>query len=104
MAFTPGVTSAARRGRLFAIAGQSLFMAGDASALEPPLGDVADGDLYLGELDGAPCFARAIADATAAPPDTRAVPLRQLFGAVSDDVFGVAGRALGFAAWDRDHH
>src|SRR4029079_4732023 len=30
--------------------------------------------------------------------------LRQLFGVLSDDEFGVAGRALGLTAWDRDHH
>jgi NAD+ diphosphatase len=31
------------------------------------------------------------------------VPLRQLFGALPDEAFAVAGRALGLTAWDRDH-
>ncbi len=98
--FTPSVTTTATRGRLFVVAGQSLCV---ARAPHPvvPVGDAGDA-LFLGDLDGEPCFARLLGDA-APPPGTEPVPLRQLFGGLSDDEFGVAGRALGLTAWDRDH-
>lgn len=93
MVFVPGVTSTAACGRLFVLHGQALCVAGS----ELPEGP-AEG-LYLGELDGAPCFARE-----GDPPEgTAPMPLRQLFGVLSEDAFGVALRALGFLAWDRDH-
>src|SRR6185312_15150724 len=95
MTFAPGVTSTARRGLVFAIAGQALHVADR----RVPEAACADDDLFLGELDGAPCFARI-----GEPPDgSEPVPLRQLFGVLTDDEFGVAGRALGLIAWDRDH-
>jgi NAD+ diphosphatase len=93
MAFEPGVTSPVRRGRLFAMAGQALRVVDNRVAEA----DVTDDDLFLGTLDGEPCFARA------SDGDAAAVPLRQLFGVLSDDEFAVAGRALGVLAWDRDH-
>ena len=36
-------------------------------------------------------------------PETEAMPLRQLFGTLTDEEFAIAGRALGLTAWDRDH-
>lgn len=98
--FTPAVTTTATHGRLFVIAGASLCVV-RAETLAVPVG-AADDALHLGELDGEPCFARLI-DAGGAPAGTEPVPLRQLFGAVPDEVFAVAGRALGLTAWDRDH-
>src|SRR5580704_10957027 len=89
MVFEPGVTSPLRRGRLFVLAGQALRIAPDA--------EIIDDDLFLGALDGVPCFARGV------DRDADATPLRQLFGLLSDDEFAVAGRALGLVAWDRDH-
>ena len=107
--FTPGIASTAERGRVFAFEGQSLFVV--PAPLAIPLDDIGRDDLYLGELDGEPCFARvdrgagpASAGPAAPPPEgTEARPLRELFGAISDEAFGVAARALGIAAWDRDH-
>jgi NAD+ diphosphatase len=95
MAFTPGVTSPARRGLVFALAGQTMHVAGQ----RVPEADVGDDDLFLGELDGRPCFARG----GDPPAGCEPVPLRQLFGVLSDEEFGVATRALGVIAWDRDH-
>ncbi|HEX4453226.1 MAG TPA: NAD(+) diphosphatase [Kofleriaceae bacterium] len=93
MVFEPGVTSPElsdhRHGRLFVLAGQALRIAPDA--------EILDDDLFLGVLDGEPCFARGV------ERDADATPLRQLFGVISDDEFAVAGRALGILAWDRDH-
>jgi NAD+ diphosphatase len=91
--FVPGIVTTARRGRLFATTPDAkLFVLGN----EVPIGDVDDSALYLGELDGEPCFATQRAEG-------EAVSLRQLFGVLSDEAFGVAGRALGVSAWDRDH-
>ena len=100
MTFTPGVTTSATRGRLFVIAGQGLCVVqGPRPAL--PVGDAGDA-LYLGDLDGEPCFARLLGDEP--PPEgATPAPLRQLFGALTDEEFAVAGRALGLTAWDRDH-
>ena len=92
VAFEPGVATTARRGRVFAIVEQSLCVV-DGTI---PVADVDEGALYLGQLDGEPCF--AIAGAGPGEP----VPLRELFGALTDDEFGIAGRALGLTAWDRD--
>lgn len=95
--FVPAVTSPERHGRLYAISGQSLCVADDARV---PHGEIDDGWLHLGSLDGAACFARLV-DAPLA--GTQLVPLRQLFGALPEDDFAIAGRALGLTAWDRDH-
>ena len=89
MVFEPGVTSPVRRGRLFVLAGQALRIS--------PAAEIVDDDLFLGALDGEPCFARGV------ERDADATPLRQLFGVLTDDEFAVAGRALGLVAWDRDH-
>ena len=105
VAFTPGITSTAAEGRLYVIAGQSLCVTYDASGGEPriPVGPVPRSALYLGELSGAPCFAWLLADGEAAPEGTDPIALRQLFGALPDEDFSLAGRALGITAWDRDH-
>jgi NAD+ diphosphatase len=97
--FTPGITTTATRGLLFAIAGQSLCVVREPE-LAIPFGDANDDALYLGDLDGKPCFARLVDEP---PPGTEAMALRQLFGAVTDEEFAIAGRALGITAWDRDH-
>jgi NAD+ diphosphatase len=105
VAFTPGVTSTATSGRLYAITGQSLCVTYQAGGGEPqvPVGPVPRGALYLGELDGVACFARLLGDGEPPPEATDPIALRQLFGALPDDDFAVAGRALGLTAWDRDH-
>jgi NAD+ diphosphatase len=105
VAFTPGITSAASEGRLYVITGQALCVTYEAGRGEPrvPVGPVPRAALYLGELSGVPCFARLLGEGEAAPEGTDPIALRQLFGALPDDDFGVAGRALGITAWDRDH-
>ena len=99
MPFVPGVITSALRGKLFVVTGQALCV---ARTPQPtlPTGDAGDA-LFLGELDGVPCFARVLDGAP--PAGTEPVSLRHLFGALSDDEFGVAGRALGLTAWDHDH-
>ena len=98
MTFTPGITSAAERGLIFAIAGQNLYVVREPR-IAIPEGPATP--LYLGALDGVACFAQLVEDDTA--PAGEPVALRQLFGALTDEEFAVAGRALGLTTWDRDH-
>ena len=94
MTFTVGISTTATAGRIYAIERQCLYVCGS----RVPTGDAPAGALYLGELDGEPCFA---VDGPA--PSGEPVALRQLFGVLGDEEFAIAGRALGLIAWDRDH-
>jgi NAD+ diphosphatase len=100
--FTPGVTTEATEGWLFVMArNQTLCVVRGDEGVTLPRGEAGDG-VFLGALDGVPCFARFVG-VDALPPGTEAVPLRQLFGQLTEEEFGVAGRALAVTAWDRDH-
>jgi len=83
---------------MYAISGQNLCVVREPE-LAIPVTD-ANGALYLGDLDGTPCFTTLV---DAPPHGTEAMPLRQLFGTLTDEEFAIAGRALGITAWDRDH-
>jgi NAD+ diphosphatase len=98
MPFTPAVSTSAREGKLFVVKGAALFVV-RRERLEVPFGPPPVDALHLGNLDGVPCFAAN----GVALEGAEAVPLRQLFGALPDDDFAVAGRALGLVAWDHDH-
>jgi NAD+ diphosphatase len=100
VSFVPGVTTQAAAGRLYAISGLALCVLEGARV---PVGPAGEGWLFLGHRDGEPCFARALGEGEPPPDGTSPVPLRQLFGALDDEDFGIAGRALGLTAWDRDH-
>jgi NAD+ diphosphatase len=102
MTFMPGITTSATRGLVFAIAGPALCVVREPEVALPTDASGPD-DLYLGELDGHPCFARHLERDAQPPPDSEPLQLRQLFGTLTDEQFGVAGRALGLTAWDRDH-
>src|SRR5579862_3463304 len=99
--FRPGVTSTATDGSLFVVEHQSLCVVRDGRSARAPRGPAA-GAMFLGEHDGVACFARTVA-AGGVPADSELVPLRALFGVLSDDEFAIAGRALGLTAWDHDH-
>jgi NAD+ diphosphatase len=100
--FEPGVASDATTGRLYVLTAQALCVTADHAVPRGMITGPADW-LYLGVRDGEPCFARALEPDEAPLPDTSAVSLRQLYGALDDTDFGIAGRALGLTAWDRDH-
>lgn len=100
MAFHPGVTTDAKEGRLYTVSGQSLFIVRGGDGASIPLGSAGEA-LYLGHLDGEPCFARESSEPPVA--GSEATALRALFGVLSDEEFAIAGRALGLIAWDRDH-
>src|SRR5438477_12989000 len=98
--FTPGVATDATSGLHFVISkNASLCVIRDGDTLGLPRGPAADA-IYLGDLDGIPCFARWLGD-DPIPAGAEVVPLRQLFGSLTDEQFGIAGRALGLTSWDR---
>jgi NAD+ diphosphatase len=106
MALLPGITSGAAAGRLYLFREQSLCVVRDGGAAAParlPAGPPPAGAVYLGELDGDACFAAALAEGEPPPAGSELWPVRQLFGALPEEDFGVAGRALGLVTWDRDH-
>ena len=60
--------------------------------------------LYLGTLDGDPCWAARLIDGDATPPPGMACHgLRELHGRLPEAEWAVAGRAVQLLAWDRDH-
>lgn len=102
MKFEPAVSTSASEGKLFLVRGASLCV-DRATPPAVPFGPAPAEAIHLGTLDGVPCFAAALGEGDAPPAEAEAVPLRQLFGALSEDEFAVAGRALGLTGWDRDH-
>ena len=58
---------------------------------------------YLGTLDGSPCYSSEIADDAIAPEGMFFRGLRELFGLIDTDLFGIAGRAFQTVNWDRTH-
>ena len=59
--------------------------------------------LYVGRLDGAPCWAAEAPAEAAAPAGTHWEGLRTLFSVLDDAHFALAGRALQLIDWDRSH-
>lgn len=102
VAFRPGISTSVSRGRIYALAGHSMYVLRDGGGARIPVGDVTADAVYLGDLDDEPCFALD-ASVEAGGELGESVALRQLYGVLSDEEFGVAGRALGMLAWDRDH-
>ncbi|MEQ1570662.1 MAG: NAD(+) diphosphatase [Myxococcota bacterium] len=98
--FTPGVATGAIEGRLYLLSGHALAVVEHRDGARVPFGPAGEDAVYIGALDGVPCFARPFAEGA---HELRPVPLRQLFGVLDDDDFGVATRALGLLGWDHDH-
>ncbi len=101
VAFIPGISSPASEGRLYVVTEQSLCVIRTSSGVDIPTGPAA-GAIYLGSRDDNPCFARVLEPGEPRPEGSEPVPLRRLFGILSDEDFAIAGRALGLTAWDRD--
>ena len=99
--FKPGVTTDATQGLMFVIARNASLCVIRNEGIQIPITEAGDA-IYLGELDGIACFARWLGD-DPIPADCEVTPLRQLFGSLTDEQFGIAGRALGLTQWDRDH-
>jgi NAD+ diphosphatase len=72
---------------------------GDAAAFLE--GSVAR--IYLGRLDGRPCFAIPLGAAPDASPGFAVLGLRELFGQLEEPLHGVAGRAFQIVEWYLSH-
>lgn len=90
---------------LFAFAGDRLLVAGDPPlpAGMEALGSLAENAIYIGRLDGRPCFSVPLDPDTALPGSVAAAGLRELFGRLEPPVHGAAGRAYQLAEWYRSH-
>ena len=86
--------------------GQLLIIPDDDRAEVPRAANVSDLHVtavrqqVLGTLDGVPCFSAEISDEADAPAGMSFQELRSLYGAIDDDLFWVAGRALQIVRWD----
>lgn len=58
---------------------------------------------YLGDYEGSPCFSAELAQDAKAPQGMSFQNLRQLFEALPQELFALAGRAKQIMEWDRDH-
>ena len=58
---------------------------------------------YLGDYEGVPCYSAELAQDAKAPAGMSFQSLRQLFEALSQELFALAGRAKQIMEWDRDH-
>jgi NAD+ diphosphatase len=58
---------------------------------------------YIGSLDGVACYSIEIAEGEIVPEGTVLSGLRELLGAIDEEVFTVAGRASQMAQWNRTH-
>ncbi len=66
------------------------------------LGIAAGAQHYLGRFDGRACHAVDMTN-DALPDGLELKDLRQIYGAIDDDLFVLTGRAVQIAAWDRTH-
>ena len=58
---------------------------------------------FIGFLNDTPCFSAELAQGSEAPPGMSFRDLRGLFGRLSEDLMGVASRAVQVMDWDRTH-
>jgi NAD+ diphosphatase len=59
--------------------------------------------IYLGRLDGRPCFAMPLAAEPEASSGFAMLGLRELFGQLEEPIHGVAGRAFQIVEWYLNH-
>jgi NAD+ diphosphatase len=59
--------------------------------------------IYLGRLDGRPCFAIPLATEPETPTGLAFLGLRELFGQLTEPIHGVAGRAFQIVEWYLSH-
>ena len=104
--FQPGIDPTAVPGPdalLFAFAGDRLLVVADSPAGADQLGELASTALYIGRLEGRPCFAVPVDEASAVPEGVVSAGLRELFGRLEPPLQGVAGRAFQMVEWYRSH-
>lgn len=59
--------------------------------------------IYLGKLDGAPCYAVEVLNDCCEVPDMSFLGLRKLSGLLGEDFYQAAGRAVQLLHWDQTH-
>ena len=59
--------------------------------------------IFLGRLDGRPCFAIPLSSEPETPPGYAFLGLRELFGQLEEPIHGVAGRAFQIVEWYLSH-
>lgn len=59
--------------------------------------------IYLGQLDGRPCYAVEVSKSCCDLPDTDFLELRKLSGLLGESLYQVAGRAVQLLHWDHTH-
>jgi NAD+ diphosphatase len=59
--------------------------------------------IYLGQLDGRPCYAVEVSNSCCDLPDTDFLGLRKLSGLLGESLYQVAGRAAQLLHWDHTH-
>lgn len=110
--FYPGVAPPADGppGYWFAFRGYRLLVAWDGEEAAVPLvgapGEVGLEAIrwqYLGRLDGVHCYSAELPDDAQAPDGMDFRSLRRLYGAIDEDFFWIAGRAVQIVEWDRTH-
>jgi NAD+ diphosphatase len=59
-------------------------------------------EVYLGTLEGKPCYAVALAESQSAPMGMSFLDLRQLYGRINPDLIPIAFRALHLLHWSQN--
>lgn len=59
--------------------------------------------VYLGRLDGSPCYAAEVSSDRRPLPGTQFLGLRKLFGVMDEGLFKIVGRANQLLHWDSTH-
>ena len=93
-----------------AFRGYKILMQTTESTLQVPflpelsvLGLPIHSRIYLGELDGAPCWAVDLGPEAPTPVGTAYLGLRNIFKQMDEEWFNLAGRAFQILNWDRTH-
>ncbi len=79
--------------------GRALFVAADGSCIFDAVAP-QPGELYVGELDGVPCFA---SDVEAPPVEASPTSLRAALLALPAEALGVVASAAQLVGWDDEH-
>lgn len=93
----------------FLFRGHEILVQNQDSRLALPLCDEAavaplapGAVLFLGTLNGVPCLAGEVSVEQAITAGWQAVGIRELFGHLNDDVYGIVGYASHILRWQRD--
>lgn len=101
-AYPPALPQGSSAALLFPFVGDDLLCHSNGTLTT---GEAPEAALYLGTLDGTPCFAfyaDAPPDNDQAEPEVRPRSLRELFGVLSEEEWGIAGYASQLLRWTKN--